>query len=67
VPRALKADELAARRDALLSEIEQVMSRLDAHPSPARAVEMSSLSAEVDRIDKRIAASERRKARRNVA
>jgi hypothetical protein len=66
MPRAKQADQLA-RRAALLCQIEQAMDKLDAHPSPALAAEISSLSADVDRIDKKLAAATRRRARKNAA
>jgi hypothetical protein len=67
MPRAHKSDDLAARRAELERELESLMDRVDAHPSAALIDQLAAVRQQVDSIDRRLAASAKRRARRNAA
>ena len=53
--------ELNASRAGLMRAIEILMDKVDTHPSPTLADEILALSAEVDLIDRKLAAAARRR------
>ncbi len=63
----MKRDDLIARRAHLVREIEALLDKADAHPNAAIVGAIGSMSAEVDRIDRKLAAAARRRAREKAA
>jgi hypothetical protein len=59
--------DLVARREALERELESLLDRVDAHPTAALIDALAAIRMQIDTIDRRLAAAERRRARASVA